>query len=218
MNDTLLALEPRDTEDLLGELATRTRLALSGEAVRKPFVTLLLARTSPISGFVVAIKETRRGSQVLVHAPGDDRSNQNFDMLYLPLASIEAVLVHDGIDLDAAAADAPPLASPLDLKRRAAALGETLGVKRQTSFEVLLPVPIDIAQLEPLDALLRLVTEVLTEIEPAALAAKVKQVRLEVSDTRRVVLEGDVLVIATVKATIKRYFRASLTEAIEAVL
>ncbi len=217
-NQALLMLEPRDTEELLEELVAQTRRALEGEPVRKPSVTLLLGRGGAVSGFVLAIKESRRRRSLLLHDPGDDRNSVSFNVVHLPLASIEAVVIHDALELDQPPRDAPPAPSPLELKRRAAALAESLGQRLGLPFEVLLPTPLEEDQLEPLGALLRLLSEVLALIEPDALAAKVNQLKLEVKGAPGVLLTGEALVVTTVKSSSKRHTQLSLTQATEAVL
>jgi len=148
--DILQRLPPRPLSRLLGDLAALRQRAAAGESVSVPLTTLHLRTGRDVVGWVVALDQA---GWLLVHGAGPDPRQPGYDAVYLPLAAVEALTVHDAPAaapflsegrLAAPEQPAPGLGPPpsrLELKRKLAehtnalraAVGSSLSVEVEWS-------------------------------------------------------------------------------------
>ncbi|MBK7860853.1 MAG: hypothetical protein IPJ65_20070 [Archangiaceae bacterium] len=210
----LTARHPDRLLEELGELARRIR---SGEALRRPRVTLHLASARDLSGFVLDVGHEGNQATVLLHTPPE------WNVAHVPVRHIEAVTVHDVLGLSRPPADSLPAPSHVELKRRVAGAESQLAVQVGAPILFLLPDPLGEDSLEPLGALLPAVSEALDNVARDEsgrqnLAAKVKRVQLAVGEQTHVTLVGDALTVMTVPAHARRLAPKVLERAIHAAL
>jgi len=210
----LTARNPERLLEELGDLARRIRL---GEPLRRPRVTLHLHSARDLSGFVLDVGREGGAPSVLLHTPPE------WNVAHVPLSSIEAVTVHDVLGLSRPPADAPPAPSRLELRRRLTGAESALAVQAGAPVTYTLPEQLDEADLEPLGALVPIVSQVLEdlvrdEMGRSSFVARVKRVQLAVGEQPHVTLVGDALTVMTVAAHSKRLGTAALKRAIEAAL
>jgi hypothetical protein len=210
----LQAKRPERVLEELGELARRTR---AGETLRRPRVTLHLKSARDLSGFVLDVGRDGGEAHVLLHTPPE------WNVAHVSMAHIEAVTVHDVLGLSRPPGDSPPAPSRLELKRRLAGAESSLAVQIGAPISIGLPEELEEDHLEPLGALLPVLTEVLEcvardELGRRSLQAKVKRVQLNVGVEPHVTLVGDALTVMTVTAHARRLPLPTLQRAVEAAL
>jgi hypothetical protein len=213
----LRELTARNPERLLEELGELARRIRAGEGLRRPRVTLHLRSARDLSGFVLDVGREGSTASVLLHTPPE------WNVAHVPMAAIEAVTVHDVLDLSRPPSDAAPAPSRLELRRRLAGAESTLSVQTGAPMPFTLPEPLDEDHLEALGALVPVVTQVLEDVARdetgrTSLVAKVKRIQLAVGDAPHVTLVGDALTIMTVASHNKRLAAAGLKRAVEAAL
>lgn len=104
----------QDIHGLLRELAGWKARANGGLPITVPVVTLWLRSGARITGFVADVRDL----MVLLLEIPEDRRQEPSDAVHVPLASVEAVTVHDDERAGQARHDAPAPPSKLDLGRR----------------------------------------------------------------------------------------------------
>jgi len=104
----------RDIPDLLQELAGWKARADGGLPIAVPVVTLWLRSGARATGLVADV----RHPVVLLLQLSEDRRQEPSDAVHVPLASVEAVTVHDDLRAGQARPDAPAPPSKLELGRR----------------------------------------------------------------------------------------------------
>jgi hypothetical protein len=213
----LRELTARHPERLLEELAELARRIRAGEALRRPRVTLHLRSARDLSGFVLDVGHEGGMASVLLHTPPE------WNVAHVPMGSLEAVTVHDVLGLSRPPADAPPAPSRLELRRRLAGAEAQLAVQVGAPIVFTLPEALEEVDLEPLGALVPIVTQVLEDIARdemgrSSFVARVKRVQLTVGTEPHVTLVGDALTVMTVSPHSKRLAAPGLQRAIEAAL
>jgi hypothetical protein len=214
------ALAPASVASVLESLSALSARVRAGLPIERPLVTLHLRSGRDLTGAVLAVADERlRGAQVLLHVAGTSRAAE--EVVFVAVAEVEALRLHDARALDAApkAGDVP---TPLEAKRRAAALGKSIGEIVGAAIEVELQGTAD-ALLEPLGALLAQVDEVMRAVAKddmgrEAVRTKIARVRLTVREATGVELRDKVLTITTTQGGIKRWTVEGLRAAIEGVL
>lgn len=206
--------------EALHALAERRR---AGLPVRLPWVTLHLRSGRDVEGFVRELVETRQGHSVLIHAPGPDPRSPRADAVFVPMATVEALTLHEVSVLDAVD-DESPAPSLLAVRRNLAAVGERLGA----GLGAPLAVEAGAVTERPEDAralahLADRATEVLDALaaDPAAreaLKEKVRRVHLQVGRDFAVALSGGTLTVTTGHRPADWPTRRELADAVDAVL
>jgi hypothetical protein len=213
----LRELTARHPERLLEELGDLARRIRAGEALRRPRVTLHMASARDLSGFVLDVGHEGNQTTVLLHVPPD------WNVAHVPMKGIEAVTVHDVLGLSRPPADAAPAPSRLELKRRLAGAESSITVQVGAPIVFTLPEALEEEHLEPLGALLPVLSEALENVARdetgrLTLQAKVKRVQLAVGEQAHVTLVGDALTVMTAGAHVRRLAPPLLRRAIEAAL
>lgn len=137
----LLGLSPRSVEEIIDEHVALRKRTKAEEHVRVPLVTLHLRNGRDVSGWVIAKTERSSNATVLLHASGPDPRQVPYDALYVPIASIEAVTVHDAGTLGTEPARKDPPPGRLQLRRMGADLATAL--KERTRQEVAVDLSFD---------------------------------------------------------------------------
>ncbi len=217
----LLELEPKMPVRLLEELAGLSERVAGGETLRRPTVTLHLRSGRDVSGVVLKVRHQGHAAVAALHLPGGGRTPE-YDVAHVPVDSVEAVTVHDVPSLDRPPDSAAPPPGNLELRRRVAAWETSLHTQLGALISLDLPELHD-ADVEPLDALLKLAGAVLETLAKEslgreALRSKVERVRMAVGSLPAVTLNQRTLLVTTVHAYPRRMTAAALQAAIEAVL
>lgn len=208
---------------MLEELADLGRRWREGENLRLPRVTLHLASGRELSGIVLDMgSDPMTDPSVLLHTPGPNPGQPDWDVAHVTFPAIQAVTVHDVPSQGRPPEGAPPPPSRLEVKRHVAALESALaaqleGVRVTVAWEE------DPEALRGLDDLVAALNAVLGDLlrDPdgvSALRAKVKQLQLGVAAEPKVSLSEGVLLVFTAQAHPRRMTRDQLREEIEAVL
>jgi hypothetical protein len=116
----------REIPELLRELARWKARADGGLPIALPVVTLWLRSGARASGLVADMGE---GSTVLLLQLPEDRRQEPFDALHVPLAAVEAVTVHDDLRAGQARPDVRGPRSMLELTRRLESMEEGMRVE-----------------------------------------------------------------------------------------
>ncbi len=140
--EALLALPPRSVDEVIDEHVALRKRSKTEQHVRVPLVTFHLRNGRDANGWVIAKSDRSNNSTVLLHASGPDPRQVPFDALYVPIASIEAVTVHDAgalVGVEAPRTTPPP--GRLQLKRMGADLAVAL--KERTGQEIAVDLSFD---------------------------------------------------------------------------
>lgn len=120
----LLRLETKSCPDLLGDMCALAARREQEPELILPRLTLHLHSGLSVSGFALRMAAADDGQRILLfHLPGPELQSVGYDVMYVPLSSVEAVILHD------APGFAPELEAPtrMELERRVAGLEEQLG-------------------------------------------------------------------------------------------
>jgi len=193
----------RDIPELLRELAGWKARADGGLPITVPVVTLWLRSGARATGFVADVRDPERGreaSSVLLLQLPEDRRLAPFDALHVPLASVEAVTVHDDERAGQARQDENAPQSKLELMRRLKPVEDAV---RAAGVQVRFVVNVKDVGADAFPALEALAAAARTALEKVAAQADGKaalqpfsEVRLAIGATP-VAVEGAALVLAT---------------------
>ena len=93
--ETLLtSLVPTSVERVLAEFADRNRKAILGDTTKKIRLTVHLKSGRELRGFPLAVGDARE--TVLIHLDG---SMASVDVAHVPFSSVEAVTVHQLVEI-----------------------------------------------------------------------------------------------------------------------
>ena len=214
----LATLKPQRLERLLEELAAISRRVSKGEALERPNVTLHLGSGRELRGALLDVTSDSGGAVALLL---DVQERFTVDVTHVSVARLEAITVHDALNLYDRAGNAPPAPGKLELRRTFGALGEALQASG-INLKLELPGAPEERDLEALRDLLEPLRQALEgissdEIGRAALE-RIQTVALSVAASVGATLQGARLEVATARAFADRPDAASLREMIERAL
>jgi hypothetical protein len=218
----LVDLPAQSVGRLLESLARLRERRDAGEKIRVPHVTLHLRSGRDVSGFVLKLG-TSPGPDVnvLMHAPGSDPRSPDYDAVYVPAASIEAVTVHNAPRQATSPADAGPAPSRLQVKRKVQELAD--GLSKALGSPVTCTLSDDVSEGEPLrgveemladlsDVLYTLAAE---ELGARALRERLRAVLLTSSAHPAVDASAQLLTVTAAASPVQRMSKEQLKAAIE---
>jgi len=199
----------RDLEAVLDELAAPA-------PEREVVVTIHLASGQRVVGHVHELVRDRRGATLGVRSL-PQRGSVELDLTMISVSRVEAITVHGALRPEPRATKPQEATSPLELKRRARAFGEQLSAQVGSPIAIEIE-PGELATLAPLFEQLRLTLERVCadELGRAALAQRVRAIRLGVGTSAGVAMDVQTLVVTT--ATAEPLGGARLQSTIDALL
>ena len=180
----------RDLEAVLDELAAPER-----EVV----VTIHLASGQRVVGNVHELVRDRRGATLGVRSL-PQRGSVELDVTVIPVSRVEAITVHGALRPEPRATKPAEATSPLELKRRARAFADQLSA--QVGAPIAIEVDGELAALAPLFEQVRIALEHVCadELGRAALAQRVRTVRLAAGASSSVAIDAQTLIVTTTLA------------------
>lgn len=162
----------RDLEAVLDELAAPEQ--------REVVVTIHLASGQRVTGHVRELVRDRRGATLGVQSV-PQRGSLELDVTVIPLARVEAITVHGAARVEPREPKPAEATSPLELKRRARALGEHLAARAGAPIAIEISTG-DLTVLAPLFEQVRLALEHVCadELGRTALGQRVRTVQLSI--------------------------------------
>lgn len=216
----LLRLEAKSCQGLLGDMCALAARREQEPGLAVPKLTLHLHSGLSFTGYALRLAAVEDGHWVLVfHLPGPEHQSIGYDVMYLPLWSISAVVLHDAPCF----APEPEAPSRLELERRVARLEEQLGrhiglpISLEASWQDLAEPPSLRHRLaHALDDLESIFEEMARDsLALAALRSQLKRVKIGAgaeADTR---MKGDAFRIILAKG-FENLDRASMKRSLEA--
>ena len=227
--DPLAAFLSWNIKGVNATLEALTRMAWrqkAGIPLRLPRMTLMMRSGRSVGGLLREVLEDRQeGRVLLIHVPPESGSPSS-EVVLVPVSTVEAIAVHDVSDFGSLRRDAPPTPSPLQLRRRLAALETRLRGQTETALTVALAPrsePLTAPELRALGFLADRAHEVLEalgadKIGRAALREKVQRILLDVADRSDVKVADHTLTLSVGRRPVNWSTRSELEQALQSAL